>query len=108
VGNARLVSRAFYDRYIAPYDHAYVRAIEQAGLPVLFHNCGYSMPFLESYAGLGCRALESLTPPPNAAGDLAEAKRRVGDRLVLVGNIDQINLLPERTPTKSSARSATL
>jgi uroporphyrinogen decarboxylase len=93
VGNARLVSLAFYDRYIAPYDQAYVRAIEQAGLPVLFHNCGYSMPFLESYAGLGCRALESLTPPPNADGDLAEAKRRVGDRLVLVGNIDQINLL---------------
>ncbi len=98
VGNARLVSLAFYDRYIAPYDQAYVRAIEQAGLPVLFHNCGYSMPFLESYAGLGCRALESLTPPPNADGDLAEAKRQVGDRLVLVGNIDQINLLRTGTP----------
>ena len=32
VGNARLVSRAYYDRYIAPYDQAYVRAIELAGL----------------------------------------------------------------------------
>ncbi len=93
VGNARLVSRQYYDRYIAPYDREYVQAIEAAGLPVLFHNCGYSMPFLESYAGLGFRALESLTPPPNADGDLAEAKRRVGDQLVLVGNIDQINLL---------------
>jgi uroporphyrinogen-III decarboxylase len=56
------------------------------------------MPFLESYASLGCRALESLTPPPNADGDLAEAKRRVGDRLVLVGNIDQINLLRTGAP----------
>jgi hypothetical protein len=102
VGNARLVSREFYDRHIAPYDREYVRAIEAAGLPVLFHNCGYSMPFLETYAGLGFRALESLTPPPNADGDLEEAKRRVGDRLVLVGNLDQINLL--RTGSRAEIR----
>jgi len=93
VGNARLVSKAFYDRFILPYDREYVRAVEAAGLPVLFHNCGYAMPFLESYVEMGCRAFETLTPPPNADGDLADAKRRVGDRLVLVGNLDQINLL---------------
>ena len=93
VGNARLVSRSFYDRLILPYDQAYIRAVESAGLPVLFHNCGYAMPFLESYVETGCRAFESLTPPPNADGDLAEAKRRVGKDLVLVGNLDQINLL---------------
>jgi uroporphyrinogen decarboxylase len=93
VGNARLISKRFYDQLVLPYDREYVRAVEAAGVPVLFHNCGYAMPFLESYAGMGCRAFESLTPPPNADGDLAAAKRRVGKDLVLVGNLDQINLL---------------
>jgi uroporphyrinogen-III decarboxylase len=110
VGNARLVSKPFYDRFILPYDREYVAAVEGAGLPVLFHNCGYAMPFLESYAEMGCRAFESLTPPPNADGDLAEAKRRVGDRLVLVGNLDQINLLRRgsRPEIERAARDAVL
>jgi uroporphyrinogen decarboxylase len=93
VGNARLISKRFYDELVLPYDREYVRAVEAVGVPVLFHNCGYAMPFLESYAAMGCRAFESLTPPPNADGDLAAAKRRVGEDLVLVGNLDQINLL---------------
>jgi uroporphyrinogen-III decarboxylase len=97
VGNARLLGLKFYREHLFPYDRAYVQAIQAAGIPVLFHNCGYSMPFLEAYAELGCRAFESLTPPPNADGNLAEAKRRVGDRLVLVGNLDQINLLRHGT-----------
>jgi uroporphyrinogen decarboxylase len=93
VANARLMSRRFYERFVFPYDHEYVSQIEAAGLPVLFHNCGYIMPFLEVYAGLGCRALESFTPPPNADGDLGRAKQQIGQKMVLVGNIDQIGLL---------------
>jgi uroporphyrinogen decarboxylase len=93
VANARLLSRKYYEKFILPYDQAYIQAIEKMGLPVLFHNCGYIMPFLETYLQVGCRALESFTPPPNADGDLAEAKRRIGDRMVLVGNLDQIGKL---------------
>lgn len=105
VGNARLVSKSFYDQFILPYDREYVRAVEAAAVPVLFHNRGYAMPFLESYAGMGCRAFESLTPPPNADGDLPAAKARVGDRLVLVGNLDQINLL--RTGSREEIEQTT-
>ena len=93
VANARLISRRFYERFVFPYDHEYVSQIEAAGLPVLFHNCGYIMPFLEVYAGLGCHGLESFTPPPNADGDLGRAKQQIGQKMVLVGNIDQIGLL---------------
>lgn len=93
VANARLISQKYYEKFVLPYDQAYIQAIETAGLPVLFHNCGYIMPFLETYLRLGCRALESFTPPPNADGDLGEAKRRIGDQIVLVGNLDQIGKL---------------
>lgn len=105
VGNARLVSKSFYNQFVLPYDREYVQAVEAAGVPVLFHNCGYAMPFLESYAGMGCRAFESLTPPPNGDGDLRAAKALVGDRLVLVGNLDQINLL--RTGTREEIERTT-
>jgi uroporphyrinogen decarboxylase len=103
VANARLLSRKYYEKYVLPYDQAYVQAIENMGLPVLFHNCGYIMPFLESYLRLGCRALESFTPPPNADGDLAVAKERIGDRMVLVGNLDQIGKLRKGTPVEIEA-----
>ncbi len=104
VANARLVSPKFYERYVFPYDQAYVSQIESAGLPVLFHNCGYIMPFLGIYARLGCRALKSFTPPPNADGDLAVAKGQIGREMVLVGNLDQIGLL--RFGSKEDIESA--
>ena len=45
------------------------------------------MDFLEKFADMGIDAVEPLEPPPYADVDLAEAKRLVGDRMLLSGNV---------------------
>ena len=60
------------------------------------------MPVLEDIAGMGPDAMETLTPPAMGGDvDLAEAKRRVGDRVCLIGGFDQFHYFqgcgPEET-----------
>jgi len=42
--------------------------------------------------------MESFAPPPLGDGDIGEAKRRIGDRVVLMGGIDHKGLLAKGTP----------
>ena len=48
------------------------------------------MPILEDIADMGPNAMETFTPPGMGADvDLAEAKRRIGDRVCMIGGFDQ-------------------
>ena len=48
------------------------------------------MPILEDLAGMGPDALETFTPPAMGADvNLAEAKRRIGDKVCMIGGFDQ-------------------
>jgi uroporphyrinogen decarboxylase len=80
------LSRAMFVDFIQPDDARIVQAAHDAGMRVHFHICGKKNAFLEDLAGMGIDALETLTPP-SAAGDvdLADAKRRIGGRVCLMG-----------------------
>ncbi len=60
---------------------------------MLYHNCGYARRLLPLYPGLGMRAYESLTPPPYGDTILDDAVQRFGHGTVLLGNLDQLDLL---------------
>jgi hypothetical protein len=51
------------------------------------------MKLAESYVGLGARMVEPFSPPPLGDADLAEAKRIVAGRYVMLSGIDQVNVL---------------
>lgn len=87
-----------YDQYILPYEKRYIEHVQHRGTPAIYHNCGQIMNLLESYKELGAQAIESFSPPPMADGDLAEAKRIVDGDYVIIGNLDQVNLLKNGTP----------
>jgi uroporphyrinogen decarboxylase len=80
------LSKAMYRQFIMPCDRAIVTAAHEAGLRVHLHICGKKNAFLEDLAETGIDALETLTPAA-ASGDvvLADAKRRIGDRVCLMG-----------------------
>ncbi|NQU21142.1 MAG: hypothetical protein HQ567_07650 [Candidatus Nealsonbacteria bacterium] len=86
-----------YDRYVLPYEKRYIDFVQQNGTPAIYHNCGQIMNLAESYKDLGVQVVEPFSPPPLGDADLAEATRIVDGDYVMIGNIDQVNVLQKGT-----------
>jgi uroporphyrinogen decarboxylase len=103
VANAKMVSRAFFQEHIWPYEKRFIDWIQGQGVPVLYHNCGYAKGLLPLYPRLGLRAYESLTPPPYGDTVLEDAVRTFGTGTTLLGGIDQLDLLRKGSATEIEA-----
>ena len=62
------------------------------------YDDGKMMRTLGDYVDAGADVVETLTPPPVGDVDLAEAKRRYGDRTCLKGYVDLLYVLKMGTP----------
>lgn len=98
IANSGMVGKDFFKDHIYPYEKELVDAIQSKNRYTVYHNCGKAKILMECYAEMGLTAWETLSEAPQGDNDLALAKRTVGDRLVLIGNIDQIHFL--KTATK--------
>ena len=76
-----------FDRVVFPYDKAVNDEIHRIGGKHRSHCHGNSMHFLERMCEMGIDATEPLEPPPFGDVDMREAKRLVGDRMLLCGNV---------------------
>jgi uroporphyrinogen-III decarboxylase len=56
------------------------------------------MNLVESYIELGVKSVDPFSPPPLGDTDLAAAKRLVNGRYVMVGGVDQVNVLQGGAP----------
>lgn len=94
-----VISPTIFDEFVAPYDSEIVKAVQNQGIRVVYHTCGGMMPILENIADMGVNAMETFTPS-NMGGDvdLAEAKRRIGHMVCMIGGFDQINFFKNCTP----------
>lgn len=95
----QLGHKAFAD-LIAPYDAALIEIMHRYGAVAYYHNHGKVMRFLQELAALGMDAMDPFEAPPwGDVADLAAARKLVGEKLCIVGNLDDmeiINALPER------------
>jgi uroporphyrinogen decarboxylase len=91
------LGRRCYDRYILPFEKKYIEFVQQNGTPAMYHNCGQIMALVDSYKELGVRVVEPFSPPPLGDADLPRAKEMVGDAYVILGGIDQVNVLQRGT-----------
>jgi len=64
----------------------------------LYFDNGPIRPLLPDMAEIGVDILHTLCPPPVGDVDLAEAKRLIGDRVCLLGNVDAIWVVQRGTP----------
>jgi hypothetical protein len=100
--SSTVISPAIFDRFVAPFDAPLVDAALDAGLRIVYHTCGGMMPLLERIADMGPAAMETFTPR-SMGGDarMAEAKRRVGARVCLIGGFDQFHDFVGCTPAQT-------
>jgi len=100
VANSGMVSSAFYREHVMPYEKRYIDALTENGCNVLFHNCGQCDGLLGVYGEmLAGQGLESFSTA-GSGGDiesLADARKTLGDDVVIVGNFDQVQLLRNGT-----------
>lgn len=90
--SSTVISPRLFDRFVAPYDQPLIELAHEVGQRIAYHTCGGMMPLLERLADMGPDAIETLTPPAMGGDvDLAEAKRRVGHRVCLIGGWDQFH-----------------
>ena len=102
--SSTVISPKIFERFVAPYDAHLIQAAHAAGQRIVYHTCGGMMPLLEHIADMGPDAMETLTPP-EMGGDvkLNEVKRRVGQRVCLIGGFDQFHFFIHTTPEKTRA-----
>jgi hypothetical protein len=102
--SSTVISPAFFDAFVAPYDEPLIAAAHEAGQRIAYHTCGGMMPILENIAAMNPDAMETFTPPAMGGDtDLAEAKRRVGGQVCMIGGFDQFHFFSGCTPEATRA-----
>jgi uroporphyrinogen-III decarboxylase len=86
-----------FREFILPYEKQFCDRVHNHGCYVLSHSHGRVNAFLEEFAETGTDALDPLEPPPMGDVDLADAKRRIGSKVTLVGNIQTHDLMTAPT-----------
>jgi len=102
--SSTVISPALFEEFVAPYDTPLIEAAHDAGQRIAYHTCGGMMPLLEQIADMNPNVMETFTPPGMGADvDLAEAKRRIGDRVCMIGGFDQGRFFKRATPEEVRA-----
>jgi uroporphyrinogen decarboxylase len=87
-----VISPKIFARFVAPYDSELIACAHEVGYKIVYHTCGGMMPILEQIADMAPDAMETFTPPAMGGDvDLGEAKRRIGDRVCMIGGFDQFH-----------------
>lgn len=79
-------SPMMFDEFITPYLSQLISAYREMGFYVIKHTDGNIMPILDSLVSTNPHGLQSLDPQGGV--DIAEVKRRIGNRVCLIGNVN--------------------
>lgn len=104
IANSAVIGKDFFDEYILPYEKAVADAIHQEGSYTVYHNCGKAEILQSSYVDMGLTAWETISEPPQGDNNLERAKKNVGGRLTLIGNLDQVQFLKTATAAEVEKR----
>ncbi|MDI6827772.1 MAG: uroporphyrinogen decarboxylase family protein [Armatimonadota bacterium] len=88
-----------FRRLCIPYDKELIAAMHRYGAVAHYHNHGPVMRYLEFFAMIGMDSLDPLEAPPWGDADLYEARRRLGDQICFIGNLDDMEVI-DKLPTE--------
>ena len=87
---ASLISPSHFERLCVPAYRKFCRHFRDRDIPIYLHICGNSEPILEMMADTGCHVVEPLDPMGGVS--VADAKRRIGHRVALMGGVRTVTL----------------
>lgn len=102
--SSTVISPQILEEYVIPYDAPLIELAHQMNQRVVYHTCGGMMPFLEKLASMNPDAMETFTPPQMGGDtDLQEAKKRIGDKVCMIGGFDQFHFFKDCSPEQTRA-----
>ncbi len=83
-----LMSPTDFDEFVVQIDQGLVALVKSyPGQYAIVHSHGRVGKFLERFAEIGMDGLNVLEPPPIGDTILSDAKKRIGDKVCLIGNV---------------------
>ncbi len=103
--SSTVISPALHQEFCLPYDRRMHDAVHEAGFPVVYHTCGGTFGIEEMIIANGCEVSETLAPPSIGGNQEPWAfKAKVGNRLALIGGMDQFNVVTDGTADQIRAK----
>jgi len=90
-----MMNPKYYDEFLLPAYKIITDAVHERGGKIVLHSDGQITPLLDFIVNCNFDGLHSLEPTANV--DLALIKKKVGDKLCLLGNIDVSHVLVNGT-----------
>lgn len=97
-----VISPDIFETFVASYDKPLIDLAHEVGQKIVYHTCGGMMPILENIVDMNPDAMETFTPI-GMGGDarLAEANKRIGDKVCMIGGFDQFHYFTGCTETQT-------
>jgi hypothetical protein len=105
IANAGTLSSAYFSDFVQEYEKRVIEAIHAAGAFSVYHNCGRAKRLYGNYREMGMSLWETVAEPPAGDNLLADAKSTLGDKVCLLGNLDQIHFLKVALPAEVAERT---
>jgi uroporphyrinogen-III decarboxylase len=87
-----------WDELVVPYDGPLINLMHRYGAIVHYHNHGNMRGWLERIAALDVDSLDPIEQPPYGNVQMAEAMAAIGERVCLVGGLDDMEVLETEPP----------
>jgi len=103
--SSTLISPGLHREFCLPYDRKVHDALHALGFKITYHTCGGTFGIEEHIVANGCDASETLAPKSIGGNQEPwELKAKVGQRIALIGGMDQHNVLSTGTPEQIRAQ----
>ena len=107
--SSTLISPQIHEEFCLPYDRKIHDALHSLGFKVTYHTCGGTKGIEKLIVANGTDASETLAPKSIGGNQEPwEFKAKIGNRLALIGGIDQFNVLTRGTEKEIRSMVRTL
>jgi uroporphyrinogen-III decarboxylase len=96
----QLMGQRAWDELVVPFDKPLVELIHRYGGIAHYHNHGNLRRFINQIADLGIDSLDPIEQPPYGDISMPEAQALIGDKVCLVGGLDDMEVLETRSLTE--------